>query len=99
MTDLYEELWWGEDTKADGKKGPAMHTALPVPVVHQLLTDLAVNLIPTQTEQHPNQNHNQNSCMCPTEETFTLLQQSTARHEEDRTILYKNTFKIHIHRI
>ena len=52
QTDLHEEVCWGEDPKTDGEKGPALHTTRPVPVVHQLLTDLAVNLIPAQAEKH-----------------------------------------------
>lgn len=52
QTDLHEEVCWGEDPKTDGKKGPALHPAPPVPIVHQLLTDLAVNLIPARVGKH-----------------------------------------------
>ena len=47
-TDLHEQVCRREDPETDGEEGPASNTALPVLVVHQLLTDLAVNLISTQ---------------------------------------------------
>ncbi len=52
QADLHEEVCWGEDPKTDGKKDPALHAAPPVLIVHQLLTDLAVNLIPAHEEKH-----------------------------------------------
>lgn len=48
LTDLHEEVCWGEDPKTDGKKGPALYPAPSVSVVHQLFTDLAVNFIPVR---------------------------------------------------
>lgn len=47
--DLHEKVRWGEDTKANGKKGPSLHLASRVLIVHQLLADLAVNFIPVET--------------------------------------------------
>ncbi|TNN54023.1 hypothetical protein EYF80_035791 [Liparis tanakae] len=46
QTDLYEVVCGGEDPKTDGEKDPTLHRAPLVLIVHQLLTDLAVNLIP-----------------------------------------------------
>ena len=62
QTDLQEEVCWGEDPKTDGKKIPAQHTAPPVLVAHQLLTDLAVNLIPAQAEEHEGHSNKQDRC-------------------------------------
>lgn len=56
QTDLHEEVCWGEDPKTEGKKGPASHTAVPVLIVHQLLTDLAVYLIPAQVGKNRDDN-------------------------------------------
>lgn len=59
QTDLSEEVCWGEHAETDGKKGPAKHTAFPVVVSHQLLTDLAVNLIPAQVEKQEKKGNKQ----------------------------------------
>lgn len=51
LTDLHEELGWWEDAQADREEDPAFVAAPRVVVVHQLLTDLAVNLIPAKEKQ------------------------------------------------
>lgn len=56
QTDLHEQVGRREDPETDGKEGPALHTALTVLVVHQLLTDLAVNLVPAQRNKHMREN-------------------------------------------
>lgn len=51
QTDLHEEVRRREDAQTDGEKDPALRTAPPVLVVHQLLTDLTVDLIPAGEEK------------------------------------------------
>lgn len=47
-TDLHEEVGRREDAQTDGEEDPALHAAPCALVFHQLLTDLAVNLIPAK---------------------------------------------------
>lgn len=45
QTDLHEDVCWKEDPETDGEKNPSLHPAPRILVFHQLLADLAVNLI------------------------------------------------------
>lgn len=53
-TDLQEEVCRREDPKTDGEKGPAFHEAFSALIIHELLADLTVNLIPDQVEKGKN---------------------------------------------